>query len=309
MAQPTANATEHTIAWVLNLEADLELADPDGFAPSPRLQELAVQQGRNFLAIAGENTAGVRHVPLERTDAYDACLSWCPTPRAHGAAAARGARLPDAPSITILREVNHRSFAAALGIELPGAGFVRSMPDLDALLAGSSAGEGWLLKRPLGFSGRGRKRVSGPILDGDRRWAEASMEQYGVGLAVEPFVAIEAEFALHGWLGRDGSCLRGQPSRLVCATDGAWLTTRTDGVRLASVEARALRAAFELAAEALLHGGYFGPFAIDAFRWHDARGAHFHPLGEINARYTMGWFVGMGQRRQDWLGRILAAAP
>jgi hypothetical protein len=309
MAQPTEDATDHTIAWVLNLEADLELADPDGFAPSPRLLELAIQQGRKFLAIAGENTAGARHVALERTDAYDVCLSWCPTPRARGAAAARGTRLPDAPPIDVLREVNHRSFAAALGIELPGAGFARSMPELDAMLSGSSAGDGWLLKRPLGFSGRGRKRVSGPVLDGDRRWAKASMEQYGIGLAVEPFVAIEAEFALHGWLGRDKTCLRGEPSRLVCATDGAWLTTRTDGVRLASAEARALHAAFELAAEALLHADYFGPFAIDAFRWRDARGAHFHPLGEINARYTMGWFAGMERRRRDWLCRILAEAP
>jgi hypothetical protein len=53
-------------------------------------------------------------------------------------------------------------------------------------------------------------------------------------------------------------------------------------------------------AQALLEAGYFGPFGIDAFRWVDRAGVErFNPRCEINARYSMGWAVGMGSRRPD----------
>jgi hypothetical protein len=40
---------------------------------------------------------------------------------------------------------------------------------------------------------------------------------------------------------------------------------------------------------ALAQAGYRGPFALDAFVYRDADGARrFHPLCELNARYTFG---------------------
>jgi hypothetical protein len=301
---------EHTVAWILNLEADMELADPVGFAPSGRLVALSQERGRRFLTIAERGSEDLHHAPLGRSDgAHMICQSWCPTPRARSAARAAGASLPDGPPLEVLQTVNHRSFSAALtgvvGGGLPGARFVRSMAELEEVLAGANPSAGWLLKRPFGFSGRGRKRVRGPLRDGDLRWAEASMHEYGRGLQVEPFVEIEEEFVLHSWLGRDGSCLTGNPARLVCDQDGAWLTTERAS-DLAPEEERELRAAHDRSAEALGRAGYFGPFATDAFRWRDGRASRFQPLSEINARYTMGWFAGFGDGQREWLERIRA---
>jgi hypothetical protein len=46
--------------------------------------------------------------------------------------------------------------------------------------------------------------------------------------------------------------------------------------------------------------GYYGPFGIDAFRWRDQNGKQqWNPRCEINARYSMGWSIGMGQSRPD----------
>jgi hypothetical protein len=53
-------------------------------------------------------------------------------------------------------------------------------------------------------------------------------------------------------------------------------------------------------AEALIRAGYFGPFGIDGYRWKDEHGTlRFNPRTDINARYSMGWAVGMGSRRPD----------
>ncbi|MCA8974458.1 MAG: hypothetical protein KDC98_07035, partial [Planctomycetes bacterium] len=142
----------------------------------------------------------------------------------------------------------------------------------------------------------------------DRRWAEASMAGYGCGLQVEPFVAIEAEFALHSWLGQDGRCLTGRPTRLVTDANGAWVGSEVCGgetAELAASELRQLEGAHAIAARALGAAGYFGPFSTDAFRWRDERGQlHFNPLGELNARYTMGYFAGLGDRQAQWLAMI-----
>jgi hypothetical protein len=47
-------------------------------------------------------------------------------------------------------------------------------------------------------------------------------------------------------------------------------------------------------AEALARAGYFGPFGIDAYLWRRAPGAlELNPQSELNARYTMGFCIGM----------------
>jgi hypothetical protein len=46
--------------------------------------------------------------------------------------------------------------------------------------------------------------------------------------------------------------------------------------------------------------GYFGPFGIDGFRWRWAGRTGLRPRCEINARYTIGWAIGMGDRRPDF---------
>ena len=130
------------------------------------------------------------------------------------------------------------------------------------------------------------------------------MVEYGCGLMVEPFVAIDQEFALHSWLGKDGECLTGQPTRLITDELGAWLGNEPDPT-LHDQERAQLHDAHAAAARALSAAGFFGPFATDAFRYRTADGReHFHALSELNARYSMGFFVGLADRLEEWARRI-----
>ncbi|MCR9247690.1 MAG: hypothetical protein NXI31_21905 [bacterium] len=315
-----------TIAWVLALDADLELGDPEGYRPSARAQERSAAWARRFLASANRLAPlGVRHQAVDAVASRAASRSdevlvqaWCPTPRSR--AVAERARLPwlAAPPLTTLQDANHRAFACSLprrpasGIPagLPGREFVRTMAALDAILAGEPPADGWLLKRPFGFSGRDRKRVAAPLPGSgpraaDRRWAEASMTSHGVGLLVEPFVDITLEVARHAWLDRGGEPLIGGTTELAADEGGAWIDNVELTNGLDDSERAALDAAVHEAASQLHMIGYFGPFGIDAYRYRDASGTeHFEPLGELNARYSMGWFTGMGSRQPEWIARL-----
>jgi hypothetical protein len=210
------------------------------------------------------------------------------------------------PPLEVIQEVNHRAFAAGFGLGLRDAAFVKSTEELTALMQTAAPADGWLLKRPFGFSGRGQKRVSGIPVGGDRRWVDASMVEYGCGLMVEPFVAIDQEFALHSWLGRDGQCLTGRPTRLVTNDLGAWVGSEP-GPDLGDQELEQLHVAHAVAARELSVAGYFGPFSTDAFRYRAGDGgSRFQALSELNARYSMGFFVGLADCLEEW-GRRVAA--
>jgi hypothetical protein len=199
--------------------------------------------------------------------------------------------------------VNHRRFAHELGQSLPAAGFAMNASELAMLLAATlepfSEERCWLIKRPLGYAGRGRKKLRpGEISAADQSWLEASLRT-GDGLQVEPWVRRELDCALHGWLGEDGSCVFGQPTLQEVDATGAWQSTLVapSGV-ISTEELEQLTLEAQRTAQALLAAGYFGPFGLDAFRWRSPDGRiHFQPRSEVNARYSMGWAVGMGSFR------------
>ena len=297
-----------TVAWILNLDADLELADPTGFTPTRRLAQQSSVLADRLLVAANGVQERVRHIRLAPGNHTATCQAWCPTPRAQAAARAMGHELPAMPPLRVIQQVNHRAFAAGLGRGLSDAAFVTSTQELDALMQTAAPAGGWLLKRPFGFSGRGQKRVSAVPTGRDRRWVEASMVEYGRGLMVEPFVAIDQEFALHSWLGRDGQCLTGRPTRLITNELGAWVGSEPLP-NLRDQEREQLQAAHAVAARALSAAGFFGPFSTDAFRYRADDGRlRFHALSELNARYSMGFFVGLADCLEEWARRIAAHA-
>jgi hypothetical protein len=117
----------------------------------------------------------------------------------------------------------------------------------------------------------------------------------GEGLQVEPRVRLLGEFALHGYMDAKGSWALGRPTEQRMGPGGAWAASVLAEGSLASPERDALVHAAGVAAERLRDAGYTGPFNIDAFRYEDAAGGTaFHPLSELNARFSMGWSVGMG---------------
>ncbi len=285
------------VAFAANLDAELELQDPS-YVPSTRMVAGLTARARAFAAQLGSDVVclipGARPPHPNVTGAPGLC--WCPTPSALGLLTAGSARLPPAPPLEVLQRVNHRAFAEGLGLGLVLGRYVTTMPELDEHLARFHSAEPVLLKRPFGFAGRGRKRLPSPNLIGPaRRWAAASMTQYGRGLLVEPWCHVLLDVALHGFVATDGQIVLGTPTVQENDADGAWLRSRpaTDG-DLDRHDQRDLRAAAERVAAALHDAGYFGPFGIDAYRFLRNGRPDFQPLSDLNARLTMGWCIGMG---------------
>jgi hypothetical protein len=297
------------LAWVLNLDAELELARPRGYRPSARVLDFVRRRRAALAGLLGPGDVLVEpgQAPAAALRGYDGA-AWCPTPSALAAIAAAGAAPPPSPGLEALRRVNHRGFSAELGQTLPGAHYAREPDEVFALVAGPSLTGAWLLKRAYGFVGRGRLRVrAGPPGEVERAWVLASLRG-GEGLQIEPWVERAGDFALHGWLWPGGAFQLGAPTEQRCDDRGAWVESRPapEG-SLEGPERRALLDEGARTAEALARAGYFGPFNLDAFRWRGEGGrARFNPRCEINARYSMGWAIGMGARTLGDFARATA---
>ncbi|MFO0591179.1 MAG: hypothetical protein U0441_26775 [Polyangiaceae bacterium] len=308
--------------WFLNLDAEDELARPVGYTPSramsARIRGLVGKvpglTGPDDIVVGDDETGTWQSGgPVSRSKNPGPIpggpyrgIAWCPTPRAIRGLGKVGVEIAGAPALAVLQAVNHRRFNATLGQTLPGGRYVTTVEEvLSAVEEGCPSGR-WLLKRPFGYAGRGRLAVE-PRRAGDveraRSWIEASLRE-GDGLQVEPWVERRGDFGLHGYLMRDGATVFGEPTRLTCDANGAWVsTTRAEAGDIEGPEREALYREAERAAKALHEAGYFGPFGVDAFRWVEGRGAcQFNARCEINARYSMGWAIGMGDRRPDLAG-------
>lgn len=289
-------------AWVLNLDADAELERPGGYTRSRAMAALVVAYASRARELLGPEDALLDELSdAQIADGRYLGRAFCPTPLSLDVMRRRGIELPAAPPLAVLRRVNHRRFCAALGVALPGARYVDTLDDCERTLATPSPTGSWLLKRPFGHAGRGRRRVPRGALDaGARAFVTASLRD-GEGLQVEPWVERCGDFAWHGYVSRAGHVVLGEPTEQRCDAHGAWLSTlRAAPSALSADEREQLASSAEEAGLACHTAGYFGPFGVDAFRWIDERGARrFHPRSEINARYSMGWATGMGARRPD----------
>ena len=276
-----------SVAWLLNLEADLELQRPT-YQPSPAVERRLGTLRSQVLELVRPGDVVVE--PGVRADGR-AGVSWCPTPQALARLRRAGAEPIPSPGFEVLQRVNHRRFCADLGQTLPGGRWCTSLGEVEGQLESGVATTGvWLLKRPFSFSGSARRRVTlsrGGLDDDLRRWVTASLREDG--LQVEPWMRRSLDVVLHGWVGTEVRL--GAICTQVCDARGAWQTTRL-GAELSSEEARALGVEAERAARALEEAGYWGPFAVDGFRYEGG----FCSRVEINARYTMGWAVGLPLR-------------
>lgn len=272
------------LAWVLNLDAELELEAGPRYGASARVL-CAMEAPRAALRRAlppgdvvldGGDDARARGLEGR---------CWCPTPRALSRLARAGAVVPEAPSVEVLARANERGFGFEIE-HLDGA--LRCGSEEEAARAVEREGR-WIVKRGLGFAGRGQRRIDGGAVSaGDRAWIRAALR--GGPVYVEPRVEIELEVALHGLVRQGGAVERGAPAIQV-VEHGAWRGSRLARVgELGREEEGRLSAAFERVSEGLVEMGYFGAFGVDAFRY----GGGFCAVSEVNARYTMGWGVGMG---------------
>jgi hypothetical protein len=287
--------------WILNLDAELELArGKAGYVAPRKLVAQLHEHGRSSSRLLGPADVLLddRLEPAKLADLRG--RAWCPTPMAIAAMRALGVEPEPHPEATILRRVNHRRFCHELGGGLPDQYYVLSREQLLAALAGFE--RRWLLKRPLSFAGRGQLRIIGPLSEKQWHWVDSSLVRDG--LLLEPLVEPTLELSLHGFVWRDGRSQLGRICRQLVSPRGVFQgVQQAQESELHTAEASTFLAQGERVAGALAAAGYFGPFGIDGYRYTLAGTAGFCALGEINARYTLGFVTGFPRHPSElWLG-------
>lgn len=281
-----------TVAWILNLDADDELAGSaprDVFAALERLPALE----RALRPLVGDGVVLHRG---DRAPAFARGCAFCPTPSALAALASAGADLPAAPPRDVLRALADRRFALALPGGVPGAVAVNSDTEAADVIARLGADLGaWVLRRVWSFAGRGQLLGRGRDLgEPARRFVARALAEDGA-LVAAPWLDRIADVAIHGLLDASGAFTLGCPTVQEATPAGAWTGSRRAGPDdLVEAEEAILRALAGEAAVALARAGYAGPFGVDAFRFRDGERTRLVRC-EINPRFTMGWALGMGR--------------
>jgi hypothetical protein len=284
------------IAWVLNLDADLELgagaagARYDRTSAVGRAMEAPTERLARSLLGPDDIVVDDPCEPLVARGRIG--RAFCPTARALAVLAKAGAHPEPHPSVEVLRRVNSRAFAGELGQALPGAAFV-SVFDvaLATLRSHPPLGKGWRVKWAFGMAGRNQRVVSPSSIDG-RELAFVTNGLAQGGVQIEPNLPIEEEYAVHGFIARDGSVAIGGILGQRCDARGAWVATEPLAPGALAIPGTLERLAEECqrVANALSAAGYFGPFGIDAYAYRDDHGElQLQPRSEINARYSMGF--------------------
>jgi len=275
-------------AFVLNLDADLELASTN-YSPTASVARATSIHGREL----AKSLLRPGDVHVEASTPDGACAGFLGrafslTPRARRELERVGAIVPDAPTVEVLRAVSRRDFAYVdeLGDSLCSDHAEDVLAHLRAHLR---PGRAFRLKRVRGMAGRGHRIIRDEIGAADEAFVRASR-----GLIVEPNVEIDLELAMHGWLRRDGSFVRGALVRTEVDSLGRWMRTTPVDSSTTSVddEARVARS-LEHAAESLHAASYFGAFGIDAYLFRREGVVSLRSRSEIHPRYSMGWPIGM----------------
>jgi hypothetical protein len=285
------------VAWVLNLDADLELEVGAGYSPTESIRKATALHAKRLVsAFVREGDVIVNDESPEGSAEGFVGRAFCPTPRAIRALRRAGATPAPHPSFEILRRVASRAFSMAMGPTLPGSELVLSRERaVEKVRERPPVGNGWRCKPLFGMAGRHQRVISPGELAGH----DLAHVQRGVGaggLVIEPQVELVAEYAMHGLLAEAGSLQVGVRVRQRCDARGGWVSServKMDGEEVRDVDTR-LRQEVSRVAKALHLAGYFGPFGIDAFVYRGQDGEPvLQPRSEVNARYTMGFAVGV----------------
>lgn len=281
-------------AWVLNLDADVELATRHRYAPTKavlRAMDAPVRLLAAALLSPDDVLVDDRSPPGSAAGLQG--RAFCPTDRAMSLLARAGAVLPPRPTQDVLRTVNGRAFCSRLGRTLPGAELASDLANAErVLLSTPPVAKQWRVKRAFGMAGRGQRRIApGPLSEPDRAFLRASITSEGC-VQIEPDVAIVRELGIHGFVDREGGARFGRVVEQRCDEHGQWQSTSL-ATDVPPDVSDALASEASTVATALRAAGYFGPFGIDAFLYRDLAGVvRLQPRSEINARYSMGYAVG-----------------
>ena len=120
--------TERPVAWVLNLDADLELAAGARYTP-PNVVRMAMVPHVERLAASLLLPGDVLVTEASANGSASGLVghAFCPTDRATALLERAGARAAPRPAQGVLRLANGRAFCASLGSTLPGAVFATDL--------------------------------------------------------------------------------------------------------------------------------------------------------------------------------------
>lgn len=284
-------------AWILNLDAELELArGRPGYVPQRKLVAQLAEHGKSSRALVATDDFLLEPGADAPVPSGAIGRAWCPTPMALASLRRHGVEPEPHPDAAVLRRVNHRLVAHELGGGLPDQAYVQTREQLLALVGDYT--RLWLLKRPLGFAGRGQLRIIGPLTEKQMTWVDASLKRDG--LLLEPLVRPTFEVSLHGFIWRDGRHEIGRICAQNISERGAFRGVRlAEPGELAADEHSRFVERGDAVAQALTRAGYFGPFGIDGYRYTLNDATAFCALGEINARYTLGFTTGFPRHPSD----------
>lgn len=259
--------------------------------------------------------------PLEALEPPGRLLAWCETPTV---AAHRGDdpsdledpdgsepdldgplhevlwRIPPVAPDVVAR-VHPRSFhlgtARELDLALPGARMLEGPDDLEAHLRAGGADASptgrCVLKAPWSAAGRSRWIGSADDLDEPknpkaRRTVENLFRRHG-SLLFEPWMDRTDDFGATALVGPDGTLRIVGVHRQHVDPDGRFVGLDLTAEGLTTSERSVLESTARDVGRFLSREGYTGPFGLDAYRHRDREGRmRLHPLGEINARMTVG---------------------
>jgi hypothetical protein len=289
--------------WHLNLDAEEELARPSG--PRTVLIPEAARKAAESLLQPGDEVLTDASISHNRAAIGRA---WMMTPRAVRALEGTGVTVARHPPLGILQKANSRALSSELRAQHPDRHALASVycasTDSAFEFLEAHRTDTWMLHRNFGCAGRSKMKAGpGPLEPAAQRWIAASFRHGIAGLEIAKWVLCTGEFALHGFVQTPElgtQLVQGQATRQVCNAAGVWeRSALLQPGELSDNEKLSFEQAFQDAAEALVQIGYFGPFGIDAFRYIQDGATGFHALSEINARYTMGWVIGMNGARPD----------
>jgi hypothetical protein len=201
----------------------------------------------------------------------------------------RSLRRPsDHPPLSVIGQVNSRSFAHDLQLELEsgdsGGAVVSCAEELDRFLKRAPADSAWMLKAEHGNSGLGNRRLRQPILDvADSRFVSERLAEDD-RLVVEPWRDRERDWCAVFDAPFSDSTLRIHET--ICTRDGALIGAlfSPNGTETVTAE---LGPTAERVASRLVEAGYFGPVCLDAFHWNDNGQSRLRPLVDLNCRRSM----------------------
>ena len=303
--------------WYMNADFEAELAAPPGTYRRPAsFDALNRRFAEHLLWLAREGDAlllpepwpallqsearrrGVELVSPSASERQSARVftPWGWTASAAAVGERAGALVRPLPLPTVAR-VNSKLWSHALEVELgvaqPAAALASDFEELREAVARAcpAPDDKWVVKSPYGFAARERVLGRGPSVgEPQAKWARRRLAG-GETLIFQPWLEVVREYGAVAEVRPDGAFVFHGVSDL--QTNGAGTGTGyilgrpPEPHRLAELEAVA-----RAVGERLFREGYHGPFGVDALE--HSRG--FHPLLEVNARYTMG-FVALAVER------------